>query len=141
MKFFTEQEESQIMAAIEEAERKTSGEIRVHLAKRCRGSPVKTAARVFERLGMTKTAERNGILFYLAPKDRKFSVIGDIGIHEKMPPDFWDKVRDATQENFRKGGFAKGIVDGINVCGGQLARHFPRKSDDRSELPDEISTA
>lgn len=138
-KFFSPEEETQIVEAIRGAEKMTSGEIRVHLAKGCGGSPHEAAVKVFERLGMTRTAERNGVLFYLALKDRKFALIGDKGVHEKMGADFWEKVRDSVQQDFRKGEFAKGLVDGIRTCGKELVRHFPRKADDRNELPDTIS--
>ena len=138
-KFFSPEEETRIIAAIKEAELQTSGEIRVHLAKSCGGSPHEAAVKVFEKIGMIRTAERNAVLFYLALKDRKFALIGDKGIHERVGADFWEKVRDAVQHDFRKGEFAKGLVDGIRRSGGELARHFPRRADDKNELPDEIS--
>ena len=138
-KVFTKEEEGKIVSAIREAELKTSGEIRVHLAQRCRKTPHEEAVKIFEKLGMTKTAERNGILFYLAIQDRKFSVIGDKGIHEKVGPDFWHHVRDGMQAEFQKGELVQGLVEGIRICGEQLVLHFPRREDDVNELPDEIS--
>ena len=140
MKFFKPEEEASIVSAIREAEAKSSGEIRVHLAKRCVGSPHDAAGKVFEKLGMTRTALRNGVLFFLVISDRKFAVIGDSGIHEKVGPEFWETIRDALQADFRRGEFAKGLIDGIRACGDQLARHFPRQIDDRNELSDQIST-
>lgn len=138
-RFFTPEEETQILAAIREAEQKTSGEIRVHLVKHCWGSPYEEAVKVFERIGMTGTVERNGILIYLALKNHQFAVIGDVGIHEKVPPDFWEKIRNAMQDDFQKGDFAKGLVDGIRTCGVELTRYFPRKPEDKNELTDQIS--
>jgi uncharacterized membrane protein len=138
-RFFTPDEEKGIVAAIGEAERKTSGEIRVHLVKHCWGDPYEEAVKVFEKVGMTRTVERNGVLIYLALKNHQFAVIGDIGIHEKVPPHFWEKIRDAMQDDFQKGDFAKGIVDGIRTCGMELARFFPRRAEDKNELTDQIS--
>lgn len=138
-KFFTAEEEEKILSAIRESEAKTSGEIRVHLAGHCRKSAYEDAVKVFEKLGMTGTTERNGILVFLALKDHQFAVIGDIGIHDKVPQDFWEKMRDAIQDDFQKGDFAKGLMEAIQVCGTELARYFPRKTDDRNELSDELS--
>ncbi len=137
--FFTPEEEKKIVSAIGEAESKTSAEIRVHIARRCSGSPYDEAIKVFERLGMTKTAERNGVLIYLDLRHHRFAVIGDIGIHQKLPPNFWEKVRDAMQEDFKKGEFVQGLINGIRSCGDQLGQHFPRKRDDQNELLNEIS--
>lgn len=139
MKFFLPHEEKKIVAAIGQAELKTSAEIRVHLTRHCRGSPYDEAVKVFEKLGMVRTAERNGVLIYLLPKQRKFAVIGDIGIHKKVSPDFWDQVRDVMQDDFKRGDFVKGLIDGIQTCGEQLACHFPRRTDDKDELPNEMS--
>lgn len=139
-KFFTPEEEATIIASIQGAEKRTSGEIRVHLARECKGAPYEEAVQVFEKIGMTKTAERNGILIFMALKDHQFSVIGDIGIHEKLPPHFWDQVRDAMQESFKNGLFAQGLIQGIQVCGEQLSLFFPCRSDDQDELPNEISS-
>lgn len=138
-KFFTREEEGQIVTAIREAESKTSGEIRVHLARHCWRSSYEEAVAVFKKLGMTATKERNGVLFYLALRNHEFAVIGDRGIHERVPPDFWDKIRDAMTDDFRKDNFLKGLLDGIRTCGNELARHFPRKSDDKNELSDQPS--
>jgi len=138
-KFFTPEEETQILAAIQEAEQKTSGEVRVHLVKHCWGDVYEEAVKIFEKIGMTQTAERNGVLIYLALKNHQFAVIGDIGIHEKVPPNFWGKIRDAMQDDFHKGDFAKGLIDGIHTCGAELARFFPRRVEDKNELADQIS--
>jgi uncharacterized membrane protein len=138
-KFFTPEEEKAIVAAIQEAERKTSGEIRVHLVKHCWGDVYEEAVKVFEKLGMTRTMERTGVLIYLALKNHRFAVVGDIGTHEKVPPDFWTKIRDAMQDDFQKGDFVKGLVDGIQTCGEQLTEFFPRRATDKNELSDQLS--
>jgi uncharacterized membrane protein len=138
-RFLTEAERQTVLAAIRDAERKTSGEIRVHIEARCPGDPLVRATRVFEELGMTKTAERNGTLLYLALRDHKFAVIGDQGIHLRLPEGFWEEVREAMEERFRAGRFAEGLVRGVAAIGERLAAYFPRGADDRDELPDEIS--
>ena len=89
--FFTKEEQDQILAAIKEAEKETSGEIRIHIETTCPGDVLDRAAWIFKKLGMDKTAERNGVLFYLAVKDRKFAIIGDAGINAKVPEGFWDE--------------------------------------------------
>lgn len=137
--FFTPDEEQQIASAIHEAELKTSGEIRVHLAKKIKKSAFDDATQLFEKLKMTETAEKNGVLIYLAVQDHQFAVVGDTGIHQKVTPDFWDKIRDAMQQEFKKGQFAKGIVDAIHICGQELARYFSRQSHDANELSNDIS--
>ncbi len=138
-KFFTQEEEQEIVQAIKEAELKTSGEIRVHLAKKIKKTAFEDATRLFEKLKMTQTAERNGVLIYLALQHQQFAVVGDTGIHQKVGEDFWHKIRDAMQEEFKKEEFAKGIVDAIQVCGQELARYFVRQTNDSNELSDDIS--
>jgi len=127
-----------VVAAIGEAERKTSGEIRVVLSRRKVAEPVAEAQRQFERLGMTQTAARNGVLILLAPRSRTFAVIGDTGVHEKCGDLFWTELAAAMTEHFKRGDFTAGLVHGIERAGALLAEHFPRQADDRNELPDEI---
>ncbi len=132
-------EEERVLAAIREFEARTSGEIRVHLAERA-GEDILAAAReAFERLGMTATAERNGVLFFVAVAERRFAVLGDRGIDEKVPEGFWDEVVARVRERFAEGRFADGLVEGIAMAGEQLAAFFPHRDDDVNELPDEIS--
>ncbi len=138
-RFLTDAGRGAVEAAIRNAEGKTSGEIRVHIEARCPGDAFARATRVFEELGMTRTAERNGALLYLALRDRKFAVIGDVGIHRRLPEGFWEEVRTSMEERFRAGRFAEGLVAGIEAVAERLATHFPRGADDRDELPDEIS--
>ena len=127
-----------VVAAIGAAELKTSGEIRVVLSRRKITEPVAEAQRQFARLGMTKTAARNGVLILLAPRSRTFAVIGDQGVHEKCGAAFWTELAAAMTEYFKRGDFTAGLVHGIDRAGALLAEHFPRQADDRNELPDEI---
>ncbi len=141
-RFFTEEESKAIVAAIEAAEKQTSGEIRVHLEKRCPGGdPYLRGREVFEDLGMTETAERNGVLIYLATADRLFAVLGDRGIHERVDEGFWDAVAEQLSSHFRDGDFAGGMIAAIEEIGRQLHDVFPYAGDDAdvNELPNEIS--
>ena len=137
--FFTAEQLAQISQAVKTAEGETSGEIRVHIEKRVSGDVLDRAAWIFNKIGMQKTAERNGVLFYLALRNRKFAVIGDSGIHAKVPDGFWDSVKDAMEADFRESRFTEGLVKGILMAGDKLREHFPHKSDDVNELSDEVS--
>lgn len=137
--FFSKDDEERIVAAIKTAENRTSGEIRVHLENHTDKPNLEHAKSVFKKVGMNKTALRNGVLFYLAVQDHKFSIIGDKGIDAVTPEDFWDHIRDLMQEHFRTGNFVEGLVQGINEAGIALKKFFPREDDDINELTDEIS--
>jgi uncharacterized membrane protein len=137
--FFTKEQQEQIKKAIILAEKDTSGEIRVHIETSCRGDVLDRAAWLFGQLGMHKTAERNGVLFYLAVQDKKFAVIGDAGINSRVPEGFWNSVKEILRKNFVKGLFTEGLSEGIILAGRQLRTHFPYRMDDVNELSDEIS--
>jgi len=97
------------------------------------------AAKRFEELEMDMTEQRNGVLFYIAYKDRKFAIIGDSGINEKVPEGFWDSVRETLEENFKKGDFSTGLCEGIKICGKKLSELFPFQEGDINELPNEVT--
>jgi uncharacterized membrane protein len=137
--FFTKEQQARILAAVKEAELATSGEIRVHIETSVKGDVLDRAAWIFGKLGMHKTAERNGVLFYLAVSDRKFAIIGDGGINAKVPAGFWDEISLHLQKNFKENRFTEGLSEGIIMAGLQLKKHFPHQADDVNELPDEIS--
>jgi uncharacterized membrane protein len=137
--FFTKEQQARILASVKEAEKETSGEIRVHIETSFNGDILDRAAWIFGKLGMHKTAERNGVLFYLAVKDRRFAIIGDAGIHAKVPEGFWDSISDLLQKNFKEGKFTEGLSEGILLAGEHLKTHFPYRADDVNELSDEIS--
>ncbi|RMG76204.1 MAG: TPM domain-containing protein [Bacteroidetes bacterium] len=139
IRFFNKQEEASIIEAIREAECVTSGEIRVHLEKKLKGDVLQTATRVFHELGMDATEQRNGVLIFLAPHYKKFAIIGDKGINEKVPPGFWEDIRNVMQKYFREGNFVEGIRQGVRMVGEKLQAFFPYQSDDINELPDDIS--
>jgi len=137
--FFSKEQQAQILASVREAENETSGEIRVHIESKLKGDVLDRAAWLFKKLGMHKTAERNGVLFYLAVNDKKFAIIGDAGIHAKVPDGFWDDISVLLTKNFKEGKFTEGLSEGILLTGKHLKIHFPHKKDDVNELPDEIS--
>lgn len=137
--FFTREQQTQIRDAIKEAEGETSGEIRVHIETRLTGDVLDRAAWVFKKIGMHATENRNGVLFYLAVRNKKFAIIGDGGINAKVPENFWDITKSVLQKHFRSGKYTEGLVEGILMAGNQLKEHFPHKRDDVNELPDEIS--
>jgi uncharacterized membrane protein len=137
--FFTKEQQAQILASVREAELETSGEIRVHIETTLKGDVLDRAAWLFKKLDMDKTAERNGVLFYLAVEDRKFAIIGDAGINAKVHEDFWNEISEVLKNNFKEGKFTEGLSKGIIMAGNQLKTHFPHSLDDVNELPDEIS--
>ncbi|MBN2167090.1 MAG: TPM domain-containing protein [Marinilabiliaceae bacterium] len=137
--FFNAEEQKQIIAAIKSAEQNTSGEIRLHIDKYCKESVLDRATYWFEKLNMHRTKLRNGVLFYLATNDKKIAILGDAGINQKVPSDFWDEIKNQILADFKNGSFADGICKGIIASGEQLKTHFPYKSDDVNELTDDIS--
>lgn len=137
--FFSLNQRKAIENAIAQAEENTSGEIRVHIDKYCKGDVLDRAAMVFASLKMHKTELRNGVLFYLAYIDRKFAVFGDVGINEKVPDNFWDSIKNTMQEYFAAGQFTEGLCKGIIMAGEQLKQHFPYQQNDINELSNDIS--
>lgn len=140
-KVFSEAQEAEIVSAIQAAERNTSGEIRVHLDEKCPTDAYKRATVVFAKLEMHQTELRNGILFYLAFADKKFAIIGDSGINQKVPENFWNDIRDQMRQDFAAGNFTTGLCKGIAATGEALKAYFPYQDDDINELPDQISTS
>ncbi len=138
-KFFDKEEAARLINAIKSAEKNTSGEIRIHVEESCDYEPVERAWQVFRKLKMHKTALRNGVLFYLATHDRIFSIIGDEGIHKKVPDGFWEEVRNTMKEHFVENRFVEGLEQGIKMTGEKLKAFFPYQDDDINELPDDIS--
>jgi uncharacterized membrane protein len=130
-----------IVKAIQDAEARSRGEVRVHVSRQAVAEVQPAAARQFEALGMTRTAERNGVLLFVAPVSQTFAVIGDEGIHARCGPDFWKDVAAAVETDFRAGRYTDGIVKGVARVGEALATHFPRKegSTDTNELSDEVT--
>lgn len=137
--FFSAKQQEAIKQAIQEAEKQTSGEIRVHIEKNCHGNVLDRAATLFAKLDMHKTTLRNGVLFYLSVEDHKFAVIGDQGINAKVPEDFWEIIKNTVLEQFQQNRYARGLIDGIAMAGSELKAWFPYQSGDVNELSDDIS--
>jgi uncharacterized membrane protein len=137
--FLDKEAEKLIVYSIGKAESRTSGEIRVHIESRCKSDVLDRAAIVFKTLSMHKTKERNGVLFYLSISDRKFALIGDIGINSVVPADFWDSTKEIVISHFKKGDFAEGLIAGIELTGKHLEKYFPHQKNDVNELSDDIS--
>ncbi len=137
--FLTAAEESAIIDAIREAEKNSSGEIRVHLEKTAEKDALERAKEVFYFLKMDETEAQNGVLFYVAVDDHKFSILGDAGINKVVPDDFWNSIKDRVLVHFSDGKYALGLEEGILATGEKLKQYFPLDSSDSNELPDKIS--
>lgn len=137
--FLTADQEKALVEAINIAEKNTSGEIRVHIEKSTDLPPMERALEVFHFLKMDATALRNGVLFYIAVESKKFAILGDEGINNKVPKDFWDSEKELVFSYFKKGEFSKGLELAILEVGKNLKHYFPYQSDDSNELSNEIS--
>ena len=136
--YFTAQDKERIGHSVKDAEKNTSGEIRVYLEDHCKGDVMDRAAFVFAELQMHKTEQRNGVLIYLALKEKKFAVIGDAGINTIVGPDFWNSVKELMLGHFKHGRFTDGLMAGIAEAGKILQTHFPFEKGDTNELSDEV---
>ena len=137
--FLSADEEIEIIEAIRKAEDHTSGEIRVHLEPHSKIDPFERAAEVFDFLHMNNTRLANGVLIYVAVEDRTLVIMGDTGINDVVPQDFWESTKDIIIRHFKEGDIKQGLVDGILMAGQQLKKHFPKGRDPKNELPDSIS--
>lgn len=137
--FLTQEEEQEIVQAIAEAEKNTSGEIRVHLEEHSDKEPLVRAQEVFFALKMQETKARNGVLIYIGVHDKHLAIIGDEGINNVVENDFWNCTKDVIIANFKEKQFKKGLVEGVLRAGEQLKKYFPYQSDDTNELSNEIS--
>lgn len=137
----TPEDEARIVEAIAEAEKNTSGEIRVHIENTCKGNVLDRATEVFAYLHMHQTKLRNGVLFYVALKSHQFAVLGDAGINAAVPPDFWKEVTVLVIQHFKNGNYADGLSKGVLLAGEQLKAFFPYAGDatDTNELKNDIS--
>jgi len=137
--FLTKEEEQEIVEAIRMAEKETSGEIRVHIEKTTSKVPFDRALEVFHLLKMNETQLKNGVLIYLAVKDKAFVICGDKGINDVVSDDFWVSTKEAMAAQFKTGNFKQGLIDGVTKAGEQLQKYFPYEEGDTNELSNEIS--
>ncbi len=128
-----------VIKAIEDAELNTSGEIRVHIESSCSADPIKRAVYIFNKIGMNKTEQRNGVLIYIAWKSQKFAIIGDEGINSVVSEDFWDKEKYILLSYLKENKPAQGLCEAIRMIGENLKQHFPYQKDDINEQSNEIS--
>lgn len=128
-----------IVDAIAAAEGGTSGEIRVHIERRSGGDPLARARELFERLGMAGTAQRNGVLIYVAHADHRFAILGDEGIHREVGDRYWTEICGRIEDRFRRHEFGEGIREAIASVGEVLHRAFPGQAGDVNELSNEPS--
>ena len=133
------EEDQHVVEAIRQAERNTSGEIKVHIENRCKGDVEQRSLFIFDKLKLNETQLHNGVLIYLAIKDHKFAILGDKGINDVVEDNFWSDVKDLMLSQFKEGRFAEGLEQGIMRCGEKLKAYFPYQSDDINEIPDDIS--
>ena len=137
--FITPEDEKEIVEAIKEAELNTSGEIRLHIEHTCSGDRFDHALEIFQKLEMHKTELSNGVLIYVSIDDHQMVILGDKGINDVVPKDFWESTKDEIISEFKKGRYKQGLINGVLEAGKQLKQHFPYQSDDTNELDNEIS--
>lgn len=136
--YFTDARLVALDTAIKAAEKATSGEVRLYVEDKCKEDVLDRAAYLFSELKMHKTELRNGVLFYLALKDKKFAILGDGGINAKVGNDFWNHIKTEMLNFFKQEQFAEGLETGIAMAGEALSTHFPYQKDDVNELSDDI---
>ncbi len=137
--FLSAEDEKAVVEAIQQAERNTSGEIRVHIENTSEKPPLERAQEVFQFLNMHQTTARNGVLFYVSVKDKAFAIVGDEGIDNVVEPGFWDTTKELVITRFKQQRFSQGLIEGILLAGQRLKTYFPYADSDRNELPDTIS--
>lgn len=137
--FLTEEEEQQIIKAITDAEKFTTGEIRVHIEFKCKKDPLERARAIFHELEMDQTEARNGVILYIATKDRKVAVFGDEGISNQVEEDFWQEEIDKLIGEFKQGNFERGIESVVGDIGKKLKQFYPSDGTDPNELDNEIT--
>lgn len=136
----TEEQNAHIVATIKIAEKQTSGEIKVHIeANSTNNNTIERAKEIFYKLNLQETAQRNGVLFYVAVQNRTFAILGDEGINAVVPPNFWDTIKNNMREKFLARYFTEGLCEAIEAAGEQLKKYFPYNYDDINEISDEIS--
>lgn len=139
-KFLRKEEQQAIVESIKKAELRTSGEIRVHIEPKCKGgNPLHRAVEVFGQLNMHATRERNGVLIYIAYASRQFAIIGDKGINERVPANFWEGEKTILASFLKEGKAAEGLCRVIAQVGENLSVYFPHQDDDINEQSDDIS--
>jgi len=136
--FLSPTETAVVEQAIARAESYTSAEIKFVIARHCWANIRDKAARVFKKLGLDRTDQRNCVLILLVTANREFFIYGDRGIHDKVGQALWDDLRDRMAESFRRNAFAEGIGEAVGIIGRELGQYFPRRRDDVNEISNEV---
>lgn len=136
--FLKQLDDGKIVAAIAEAERKTSGEIRVYISHRPRTDALAWARTRFRKLGLHKTKDRNAVLIYLVPRTRSFAIVGDTGVDAKLGAEFWKKVTAQLAADIRTKPMTAALTRAVEAIGDSLAQHFPPSGENKNELPNEL---
>ena len=136
--FISELDDARIVEAIGKAESQSSGELRVFISEQDVADALSEAKKQFTALGMEKTAQRNGVLIFIAPKSQTFAVVGDVGVNAKCGEGFWDARATEMRALLKEGKFTDALLGAIQNIGDVLKKHFPRGEDDRDELPNTI---
>jgi len=137
--FLTNQQIASLVEAIQSAEDHSTGEIRVHIDSNTETRDAKTAFDVFKKLDMDKTVERNAVLFHVNFEQKYLTIIGDIGIHEKVKQSYWDHLHDYITAEFAKGNYYQALKSAILETGIELKKHFPVKGENPNQLSNEIT--
>lgn len=134
--FLTNDEEQAVVEAIRQAEERSRGEIRVVITSRWVLRPERHAARLFTKLGMTRTEGRNGALITLFTRRRRFVILGDSGLNAVVDPDYWQRLAARMTGHLREGRKVEALTTAIHTLAGTLAAHCPP---DPMRNPDELS--
>lgn len=137
--FLTNQQIASLVEAIQSAEDHSTGEIRVHIDSNTDNQDAKTAFEVFKKLDMDKTAERNAVLFHVNFEQKYLTIIGDIGIHEKVKQSYWDHLHDYITAEFAKGHYYQALKSAILETGLELKKYFPVEGENPNQLSNEIT--
>jgi len=137
--FISKLDDARIVGAIAEAEKRTTGEIRVYVSHRERQEVMEFAKKRFQELGMFRTEHRNAVLIYIVPRTRQFAVLGDVAIHQKCGDAFWKEIVAAMSAKMKEGRFSDALIEAIGSIGAVLTAHFPSHGPHRNELPNEIA--
>jgi len=138
-KLISPEEQNRLLDKIARIEKRSSGEIRIHMTERRVKDPLEAARKTFTSLGMSATRRRNGVLVFLSLPSRKFAIVGDKGIDRVTPADYWDGLRDTLVQRFAAGQYCEGLLEILDRVEAVLAEHFPYEKGDVDELPDDIS--
>jgi uncharacterized membrane protein len=137
--FLGKLDHDRIVQAIRDVEARTSAEVRVYIQRgKLDGDALIAAQARFQKLGMDKTEERNAVLIFIAPRAHKFAVIGDKAIHGKCGEQLWQSVVDRMRAHFQEAEFGEALVEAIEEVGNALVLHFPKRSSEANELPDDV---